>query len=273
MEFKYTVTLLCEIAGVKRKAYYNFRDKPIKKEDPIEKIIIQIYNKSKGIFGYRRIGNELRNVFKIVVNHKKIQRIMQENNLRSRIRRKKNKIHDDKQFKENILNRNFEATKPGEKIATDITCIPYRNSKLYLCVALDLFNNEPVSWEYSKNPDSKLTVKTIEKLSKKIDIKNTIIHSDQGVQYTSKEYSNYLKSLGAVQSMSRRGNCWDNAKIESFFSHYKTESINLYKKRIKSFEDIKEITEDYIKFYINDRTQRNLGGVPPRLYKQIFSFN
>lgn len=167
MEFKYTVTLLCEIAGVKRKAYYNFRDKPIKKEDPIEKIIIQIYNKSKGIFGYRRIGNELRNAFKIVVNHKKIQRIMQENNLRSRIRRKKNKIHDDKQFKENILNRNFEATKPGEKIATDITCIPYRNSKLYLCVALDLFNNEPVSWEYSKNPDSKLTVKNYWKTFKK----------------------------------------------------------------------------------------------------------
>ena len=68
MEFKYTVKLLCEIAGVKRKAYCNFRDKPIKKEDPIEKIIIQIYNKSKGIFGYRRIGNELRNAFKIVVN-------------------------------------------------------------------------------------------------------------------------------------------------------------------------------------------------------------
>ncbi len=198
LEFKYTVKFLCEIAGVKRKAYCNFRDKPIKKEDPIEKIIIQIYNKSKGVFGYRRIGNELRNAFKIVVNHKKIQRIMQENNLRSRIRRKKNRIQDDKQFKANILNRDFKASRPGEKIATDITCIPYRNSKLYLCVALDLFNNEPVSWEYSKNPDSKLTVKTIEKLSKKIDIKNTVIHSDQGVQYTSKEYSSYLKSLGAV---------------------------------------------------------------------------
>ena len=75
----------------------------------------------------------------------------------------------------------FKASRPGEKIATDITCIPYRNSKLYLCVALDLFNNKPVSREYSKNPDSKLTVKTIEKLSKKIDIKNTVIHSDQGV--------------------------------------------------------------------------------------------
>ena len=141
MEFKYTVKFLCEIAGVKRKAYCNFRDKPIKKEDSIEKIIIQIYNKSKGIFGYRRIGNELRNAFK----------------------------------------RDFKASRPGEKIATDITCIPYRSSKLYLCVALDLFNNEPVSWEYSKNPDSKLTVKTIKKLSKKIDIKNTVIHSDQGV--------------------------------------------------------------------------------------------
>jgi len=180
---------------------------------------------------------------------------MRENNLRSIIRRKKNKIHDDKQIKENILRRDFKTDKPGKKIATDITCIPYRNSKLYLCVALDLFNNEPVSWEYSKNPDNALTVKTIEKLSKKFDLNETIIHSDQGVQYTSKEYSGYLNTLGAIQSMSRRGNCWDNAKAESFFSHYKTESINLYKKRLKSIEEIKEITEEYMNHYINDRTQ------------------
>lgn len=141
----------------------------------------------------------------------------------------------------------------------------------YLCTVIDLFNNEPVAWKVSDSQDKSLTIETIKKLSQKFDLTDSIIHSDQGVHYTNHAYVELLNKLKVKQSMSRKGNCWDNAKAESFFSHYKCETIYLMGKKIKDQNDVSELTEEYMDYYINYRPQKNLGGVPPRLYKESFT--
>ena len=141
---------------------------------------------------------------------------------------------------------------------------------MYLCTIIDLFNNEPVAWNINTSQDKSLSIDTIRKLSERYDLKNAIIHSDQGVHYTNKTYVQMLKDLKVIQSMSRKGNCWDNAKAESFFSHFKCETIHLMKKRIQGFDDVKEIVEEYMDYYTNQRPQKALGGLSPRAYREAY---
>jgi putative transposase len=267
LELDYSVQLLCEIAGISRSAYYKYKNKPVKKDTEIDKIIIDIYNKSNKRAGYRTIKFILKNKYGLVVNHKKIQRIMRENNIQSITRKKQHKNYEKNIIKENILNRDFRASKPGEKYATDITYIPTQRKMVYLCTVIDLYNNEPVAWNISDTADKNISLNTIKTLSKKVDLRNSIIHSDQGIQYTNKSYVELLEKLCVKQSMSRKGNCWDNAKAESFFSHYKCESIKLMKKKIRDINDVEQITNEYMDYYINYRPQKALGGLSPSAYK------
>ena len=140
----------------------------------------------------------------------------------------------------------------------------------YLCTVIDLFNNEPVARKISDKQDKSLSIDTIKILASKYDLRGSIIHSDQGIHYTNKDYVELLRALGAKQSMSRRGNCWDNAVAESFFSHLKCESIYLMKNKIKDINDVKEVIEEYIDYYINVRPQEKLGGMPPSLYREAY---
>lgn len=139
---------------------------------------------------------------------------------------------------------------------------------VYLCTVIDLFNNGPVAWNVSDTQDKNLSLETIKTLSKKYHLGGSITHSDREVHFTNNDYVNLLKSLKVRQSMSRKGNCWDNAKAESFFSHYKCETIHLMKNRIENEHDVKQITDEYMDYYINHRPQKILGGMPPRTYKQ-----
>ena len=195
---------------------------------------------------------------------------MKENNIQSVIRRKRKfkNVKDKKIVKENILNRDFTASKPGKKFVTDITYIPTQRKMVYLSTVIDLFNNEPVAWNISGSQDKSLSIDTIKMLSKKFDLKDSIIHSDQGIHYTNNDYVDLLKDLEVTQSMSRKGNCWDNAKVESFFSHFKCETIHIMNRKLKDLNDVKQITEEYMDYYINYRPQKKLGGVPPSLYKK-----
>lgn len=212
----------------------------------------------------------LKTKYNLVVNHKKIQRIMQANKIQSIVRPKSKKTQEHSITKENLLNRDFSATEPGMRFATDITYIPTQRAMVYLCTVIDLFNNEPVAWKISCSPDKNLSIDTIKLLSSKCNLKNSIIHSDQGIHYTNKDYVSLLNKLNVSQSMSRKGNCWDNAKAESFFSHYKCESIYLMNRKLKSVGDVIEITEAYMDYYINFRPQKKLGGVPPSFYKKSY---
>ena len=140
----------------------------------------------------------------------------------------------------------------------------------YLYTVIDLFNNEPVAWNISSKQDKSLSIDTIKKLAKKTDLSKSLIHSDQGVHYTNNEYIDLLKELKVEQSMSRKGNCWDNAVAESFFSRYKSETIYLMGNSIKDLNDVINITKEYMDYYINFRPQQRLGGMTPSMYKNEF---
>lgn len=268
LELKYPIWLLSEIARVSKSAYYKYKRKPLSNTCKLDHVIIDIYNKSNKRAGYRAIKDILKFKYHQIVNHKKVQRIMCKYGIQSIVRKKHKKPKEQIILKKNILNRNFKANKPGEKYVTDITYIPTRKKMMYLSMIIDVYDNLPVAWNISDNLDKSLSIDTIRKLSEKYSLKNCIIHSDQGIHYTNKDYVNLLKELGVEQSMSRKGNCWDNAVAESFFSHYKCESIYLMDKKINEPIDVIEITEEYIDYYSNQRPQRRLGGLPPSLYRQ-----
>lgn len=268
LELDYPIWLLCEVASVSRSSYYKYKNKPLNTSTYIDKLIIDIYNKSNKRAGYRSIKSILKNQYGLTVNHKKVHRIMRENNIQSIVRKKFRKPKDKSIIKANLLNRDFSSSYPGKKFVTDITYIPTRKKMIYLCTIIDLFNNEPVAWKVSDSQDRNLSLDTIKILSKKFNLEGSIIHSDQGIHYTNNAYVGLLKDLKAIQSMSRKGNCWDNAKAESFFSHYKCETIHVMNKKIKDLNDVKQITEEYMDYYINFRPQKVLGGLPPSIYKQ-----
>jgi putative transposase len=273
LELEYPVQLLCHIAGISRTSYYKYKKRPVNKDRALEELIISIHNKTNKRAGYRSIKYILRNEYGLIVNHKKIQRIMRENNIQSIVRKKRKKADkssESKIIKENILNRDFKASEPGKKFVTDITYIVNPRVTAYLCTVIDLFDNQPVVRKVSNTIDKNLTIEAIKILSEKYDLRNAIIHSDQGVQYTNKDYVELLEKLQVIQSMSRKGNCWDNAKAESFFSHFKCECIRLMKKKIKDIEDINEVVEEYMDYYINYRPQKALGGLTPSAYKRKY---
>ena len=253
LELKYSVVLLCKIAGLSTSSYYDYKKKPLSKNEAIDELILAIYNKSNKRAGYRMVKYILRNECELIVNHKKVYRIMKKLGIRSIIR-KKRKISKEKAYvKEDLLKRDFAALEPGKKYVTDITYIPTSRKTIYLCTIIDLFNNEPVSWTVSDQQDKALSLDTLAKLAKKTNLTGSIIHSDRGVQYTCKKYVSTLKELMVQQSMSRKGNCWDNACAESFFSHFKAETIRIMKNKIRSVKDVIQMTEEYMDYYIHYR--------------------
>ena len=216
---------------------------------------------------------------KIVLNRKynlsvgshTLRRLMAANNLQSAIRRKRRKsirqIGLEKLTADNILKRDFFAPLPGRKYVTDITYIPIRNSMVYFSVILDLFNGEIVSHKISRSADAALSTDVVSTLALKRDLEGAVLHSDQGVHYTNKPYQSLHKEKGIIASMSRKGNCWDNAMAENFFSHYKCECIRLWKKSLYSFESVVEVTEEYLNFYNKERYQSRLKNMSPIDYR------
>ena len=210
------------------------------------------------------------------VNKKKILRIKLKYKLKTKIRKCKTaeklrlkESHENKVFP-NILARNFKRNRPDEVYATDITQLNYgKNQKAFLAVFKDLCTKEIVSYELSKRADVRLVDLALEKAIKRLSRQERtklMIHSDQGFQFTSKEYSEKLKRLGITQSMSRRGNCYDNACVESFFGHFK-DWLDL--SRCENFEKLSEMIEREMLFYNQIRPQWSLNKKPPRLYRGL----
>jgi transposase InsO family protein len=256
----YSTFLLCAIANVSRSGFYKWLNtKQIKREDDILDILKFEHRRLNGIYGYRKMKVLLKKKYDITINHKKLKKIMKENALNACIRLRKyrnaEKENKTKLVAENVLARDFRSEKPGEKYITDITYIPIP--------LIDLFNGEVVERKTSTNLDASLSVDVIKKLSKKRDLNGAIIHSDQGMHYTNNLYNELLKEKGVIQSMSRRGNCWDNAVMENFFSHFKSECVKIRKRAMKTSQDVKEIVDEYIYFYNNERIQLKLNGLAP----------
>jgi putative transposase len=223
--------------------------------------------------GYRRITLAIKGKG-IVINHKTVLRLMKILGLKSLIRIKKYKSYKGEQGKiaPNILQRNFKAVNPNEKWATDVTEFNVSGNKLYLSPIIDLFNGEIISYELSERPNFNQITNMLKKSFKRIpNNTNLILHSDQGWQYQMKQYQTLLKEKGLVQSMSRKGNCLDNAIIENFFGILKSELFYIMK--FRDINHLKTEIKEYIKYYNNERIKLNLKGMSPIQYRAHYYQN
>ena len=253
--------------------YYHQKRNQIDKYQVEKKLIEQIYHCHKGRYGYRRITLELRNMG-ILINHKTVFRLMGQLGLKSIIRAKKYKSYKGTQGKlvPNILNRNFKSLRPDEKWATDLTEFNVSGRKLYLSPIIDLFNGEIISYELSERPTFEQVVTMLKKSFNRLAATpNLILHSDQGWQYQMKQYQYLLTEKGITQSMSRKGNCLDNAIIENFFGTLKSELF--YLKKYQSIDQLKTEIQEYIRYYNNDRIREGLKGMSPIQYRAHYYKN
>jgi transposase InsO family protein len=229
--------------------------------------ITALYHQHKGRYGYRRITTTLRNKG-LKINHKKVSRLMNESGLKSLVRIKKYRSYKGQQgtIAPNLLKRNFKANRPYQKWVTDVTEFTVAGNKLYLSPILDLYNGEVMSYNISNHPNFHQTIDMLEKALKKLPSgTRPILHSDQGWQYQMKPYQQRLRKCKIRQSMSRKGNCLDNAAMESFFGILKSELT--YIEQFSSYESLQQAIIDYIHYYNNDRIKLKLKGLSPVQYR------
>ncbi|HDR5277986.1 TPA: IS3 family transposase [Bacillus thuringiensis] len=189
-------------------------------------------------------------------------------NLQCRVKRKRRTwINGESRIVvENLLNRNFQANKPNEKWVTDITYLPFGTAMLYLSSIMDLYNNEIIAYEISNRQDVTLVLNTVEKAIKLKQKTQIILHSDQGAVYTSYAFQTLSKENGITTSMSRKGNCHDNAVIESFHSSLKSELFYSQEQQIHSTSTLKQLIHDYIEYYNTERIQEKFVNVKLNMY-------
>ena len=229
--------------------------------------ILTIYYRNKGRYGYRRITAALHNSG-MHLNHKTVQRLMKELGLVCRVRVKKYRSYKGEVGKiaPNLLNRDFHAERPNQKWVTDVTEFSLFGQKLYLSPILDLHNGYLVSYAISDRPVLSMVTTMLDKAFATIpDGTGLILHSDQGWQYQHKQYQQMLKAKGVRQSMSRKGNCLDNAVAENFFGLLKSEL--LYLQKFHSMEHFKQELIDYLDYYNNRRIKAKLKGLPPAIHR------
>ena len=264
---KYSITVMCKFLSVPRSSYYYWlKNKDCEDKDAsLVESIREGQRASCGTYGYRRMTIWLNRVYGIIVNSKRVRRIMKEAGLQSVVRKKKKfKKDQGAVYKyDNLLARNFYSSRPNDKMVTDITYISTGRGKVFLSMVKDLFDNSIRGYCVSRNNDLKLVADTLRETFTNIKTDNdkpVLLHSDQGFQYTSKLYERLTSQYGITPSMSRKGNCFDNAAAENFFSHLKSELINRVK--LKDYEEAKKAIDDYIRYYNNKRIQVKLKMAP-----------
>ena len=273
MVTEFALEILLKIIRLARSTYY-YHLKQLDQTDKNQTIkaeIQAIFTEHKGNYGYRRITLALRNRG-FVVNHKKVQRLMKALGLSARIRRKRKYSSYQGEIgkkAENLIRRQFEASKPMEKCYTDVTefAIPASSQKLYLSPVLDGFNSEIIAYNLSTSPNLAQVKMMLEQAFTEKYYENTILHSDQGWQYQHDFYHHFLEDKGIQQSMSRKGNSPDNGMMESFFGILKSEMFYGYEKTFQSLEQLEQAIVDYIDYYNNKRIKVKLKGLSPVQYR------
>jgi transposase InsO family protein len=249
---------MCAFFEVSRSGYYDFvkrMDKP-DRDAPLAAEITQCQELCRKTYGYRRVQMWLEREKNRYVNPKTVLRVMNKYGLLSEIRRyKKYKIMGQQLHKyTNTLNRDFHADRPNQKWVTDISYIHTGQGVLYLSMIRDLYDNSIVAYRTGAEQNVRLVLETVKAARKKeAAAVELLLHSDQGFQYTSHAYFTLTQSYGISPSMSRRGNCFDNAMAENFFSILKSECIR--RQKIKDFTMAKSLIDDYIHFYNHERIQ------------------
>ena len=273
MVTEFSLNILLKIIKLARSTYY-YHLKQLDqsdKDDEVKAEIQSIYTEHKENYGYRRMTLELRKRG-FAVNHKKVQRLMKVLGLTARIRRKrKYSSYQGEVGKkaDNLIQRQFEATKPMQKCYTDVTefAIPASSQKLYLSPVLDGFNSEIISYNLSTSPNLQQMKAMLEQAFTANHYENTILHSDQGWQYQHDFYHHFLKNKGIQPSMSRKGNSPDNGMMESFFGILKSEMFYGYENTFQSLEHLEQAIVDYIDYYNNKRIKVKLKGLSPVQYR------
>ena len=258
-----------------------------KKEDKDKEIkekIIEIFNKSKKRYGYRRITLEINKTHK--VNHKKVKRIMKQLGLFA-VQGKNGKYHsykgDNGELKENLLLekvvdeekhkttfvRHFETTSPNQKWTTDVSEFKHKDGKLYLSPILDMFDSSIIAYDISTTPDFEQIKRMLSKAFKEnTNLDGLIFHSDQGWQYQMKYYKQILQEKQIKQSFSIKGNCMDNSLMENFFGIIKNEMFYGHEEEFETIDDLRFAIENYIKWYNEDRINLKRKGLSPLQYRQ-----
>ena len=247
---------MCAVLEISPKTYYKYRNK----EDPdyYDYLIIkEIFDESKGTYGYRRVAEGIKIKYEgVVMNRKKVLRIMKKYNLipeyvrKSKKKNKNERIEDN--VKPNLLNRNFATDAPNKVWDTDVTYLIFKSSRAYLSTIIDLYDRKVIAYKISKHNDNRLVMDTLnEAISKRKDVTGLILHSDQGFQYTSYEYKAICESNGITISMARKGTPIDDSPIESWHSLLKKET--LYNNNITSLEEYIQLVEEWIEFYNTTR--------------------
>ena len=220
-----------------------------------------------GRYGYRRITMEMRNRG-YIINHKTVQRLMKQLNLKCMVRMKKYRSYRGQVGKvaPNLINRDFHAEAPNQKWTTDVTEFSLFGKKIYLSPILDMYNSEIISYTVSERPTLAPVLEMIDTAFERLpENSGLILHSDQGWQYQNQQYQKRLTEKGVVQSMSRKGNCLDNAIMENFFGLLKSEL--LYLRAFKDIEEFLSELEKYIFYYNHTRIKGKLKGLSPIDYR------
>jgi transposase InsO family protein len=263
--------MLCEIANVSRSGYYKWLKHSNEQEWDYDDYLLikEVFDKGKRKYGWRMVQMKLLEK-KINMNHKKISRIMNKYNLICKIRRKnpyKNIMKKSLEHRtcENKLKREFKQDIPCKSLSTDITYLSFNHRFAYLSVIKDIASREVVGWNLAQHLEMDLVLDTVENMKNNLALsQDTMIHSDQGFHYTNPLYIEKIKELKMDQSMSRKGNCIDNAPIESFFGHLKDD---VDYKDCKTFEELHLRIGEYMKYYNNERQQWDLKKMTPVEYR------
>lgn len=269
---------MCKVLSVSRAGYYAWLTRPKSKRtidnERISECIKTVFTDSRSTYGYRRVHATLLDLDEPCGLHR-VLRLMRKNNLRPKTK-KKFKINTDsthnKPVHQNILDRQFDATSPNQRWVSDITYISTKEGWLYLAVIIDLYSRKVIGWAMSKRMKDQLVTDALKMaLFRRRVNSNILLHSDRGSQYASDNMQRLLRSHGIRCSMSRRGNCWDNAVAESFFHLLKTECV--YHERYATREQAKRSLFDYIEiFYNRKRKHSYLGYRSPEEYELSCSF-
>ena len=253
---KYSISAMCRFFKVSRSGYYDYvsrMDIPAK-DLPLAEKIRECQDKCGKTYGYRRVHIWLERQG-ICHNPKTILRVMQKYNFLSAVRRKKYRNYGEYLHRyPNLLNRDFKADRPNQKWVTDISYIKTNQGTLYLSIIRDLYDNSIVAYKTGTEQNINLVLSTIREATKREKVTAELqLHSDQGFQYTSHAYFKLTKLYNITPSMSRRGNPYDNALAENFFSMLKTECI--YRIKLNTYDEARLIIDEYIHFYNNERIQ------------------
>lgn len=254
------------MVGLARSTFFYHIQGKSKNNSALEQKIVELFHQHQGKYGYRRITIALREY--CYVNHKKVLKVMQSLGLKGKCKARKFRTYRGEVGKiaPDLLKRDFYATQANEKWVTDVTELKCEEGKLYLSPIKDLFNGEIIAYDIHSSPNFEQISRMLGQAVKKLPKNATpILHSDQGWQYQMMGYQEILKQHGIVQSMSRKGNCLDNSAMESFFARLKTECY--LGERFKTFAQLKNVIDEYIRYYNEERIQLKLNGLSPIQYR------